>query len=94
MTDGRPAWRITIPAHTIPRRSISGVALEAAPYTLDAVDTISYEPLKRAALRFTVQSAHIDAGVPLWRPYLRVTARLATVEPVYVSALTDGVTPR
>lgn len=51
------------------------------------VDVQRFEDDRVSAALQAVRNAHVDAGVPPWKPYMRVTVKLVKVErSMYVPA--------
>lgn len=62
----RDAWEVRIEEHVITDR-----------YRLPASVRVQYESTRVMAIAAAVRAAHVAAGVPPWRPWLRLTARHA-----------------
>jgi hypothetical protein len=73
----------------IQRRTIGGTRREGY-YHVPASSVIRFEQSKRTAVKMAVTDAHIAAEVPQWRPYLRETARICTVERTIATAAGGG----
>lgn len=73
----RPAWRVTIPAHRIEKRSVDGHPV-GGHYEVPASSSVRFEETAESAIKFASVWAHIDARVPPWSPYLSVTVGLAS----------------
>lgn len=65
----RDVWRVLVPSHTVAGR-----------YPVPESVEVRYESDRRAAVAHAVRTAHIRAEVPPWKPFLRETARLVSVE--------------
>lgn len=63
----RKVWRVMIGAHTVGGR-----------YKIPAGEQARFEGERRQAIAAAIRQAHIGAGVPGWRPYLRESLRHVT----------------
>lgn len=85
----REVWRVTVPAHVVCRRSISGEMLDGG-YAVPASVEVQHEKSKRSAIRLAVTAVHVRNDIPTWRTYLRDTAERVTVERAVESWLVTG----
>lgn len=69
----RRVWRVMIGAHTVGGR-----------YRIAAGEQTRFEGERRQAIAAAIRQAHMGAGVPAWRPYLKASVRHTTaIESVY-----------